>query len=79
MKSYEPFLRGGTYLLTHFLGNFREKTRKVPKRTVSRKLSGISQKFPKNLQALLPLTQLRTGIFFKFYEIFQSPITTHTL
>ena len=32
---------GGTYLLAHFLGNFREKTKKVPTRTVSRKLPEI--------------------------------------
>jgi hypothetical protein len=49
-------LSGGTYLLTHFLGNFREKTKKVPTRTVSRKLPEISRKFPKKLTALLPLT-----------------------
>ena len=68
-------INGGTYLLTHFLGNFREKTTKVPTRTVSRKLSKVSLKFPKNFQALLPLTQLRTGNFFRFH----SPITTHTV
>ena len=31
---------GGTY--NHFLGNFREKTKKVPTRTVSWKLTEIS-------------------------------------
>ena len=35
---------GGTYPLAHFLGNFGEKTKKVPTRTVSRKLPEISQK-----------------------------------
>ena len=33
---------GGTYPLAHFLGNFREKTKKVPTRTVSWKLTEIS-------------------------------------
>ena len=46
---------GGTYPLAHFLGNFREKTKKVPTRTVSRKLSEISLRFPKKFIALLPL------------------------
>jgi hypothetical protein len=44
--------------VTHFLGNFREKTRKVPRRTVSRKFPEIPPKFPKKLTALLPLTHL---------------------
>ena len=48
-------LKGGTYPLAHFLGNFREKTKKVPTRTVSRKLPEISRKFSKKLTALLPL------------------------
>ena len=43
---------GGTYPLAHFLGNFREKTKKVPTRTLSRKLSDNSRKFPKKLSAL---------------------------
>ena len=47
--------RGGTYPLAHFLGNFQEKTKKVPTRTVSRKLPEISRKFSKKLTALLPL------------------------
>ena len=46
---------GGTYPLAHFLGNFREKTKKVPTRTVSRKLSEISLRFLKKFKALLPL------------------------
>ena len=48
-------LKGGTYPLAHFLGNFREKTKKVPTRTVSRKLSEISLRFLKKFKALLPL------------------------
>ena len=46
---------GITYLLAHFLGNFREKTKKVPTRTVSWKLTEISWKVPKKLRALLQL------------------------
>ena len=40
----DPFvgIYGGTYPLAHFLGNFREKTKKVPTRTVSWKLTEIS-------------------------------------
>ena len=58
-----PCSHGGTYLLIHFLGNFREKTKKVPTRTVSRKLSEIFQKFLKKFRALLPLAQ------FPFHKI----------
>jgi hypothetical protein len=54
---------GGTYLLTHFLGNFQEKTKKVPTHSLFRKLSEISPKFPKKLTALLLLTHLRKGNF----------------
>ena len=44
------YWKGGTYPCTHFLGNFgprnfREKTTKAHTRTVSRKLSEISQKY----------------------------------
>ena len=44
--------KGGTYRRTHFLGNFREKTKKVPTTTVSRKLSEVYRKFLKKLRAL---------------------------
>ena len=62
-----PFhLHGGTYLLIHFLGNFREKTKKVPTHSLFRKLSEISPKFPKKLEALLLVKQLGTGNFYRF-------------
>ena len=66
---------GGTYPLAHFLGNFREKTKKVPTRTVSRKLSEISRKVPKNLGALLPLAHFRKGNFSDSRKFLKSPIT----
>ena len=56
--------KGGVYLLIHFLGNFREKTKKVPTHSLFRKLSEISPKFPKKLEALLLVTQLGKGNFF---------------
>ena len=43
---FEGKTYGGTYPLAHFLGNFQEKTKKVPTRTVSRKLPEIYCKFP---------------------------------
>ena len=55
--------QGGTYLLIHFLGNFREKTKKVPTHSLFRKLSEISPKFPKKLEALLLVKQLGKGNF----------------
>ena len=55
--------KGGTYLLIHFLGNFREKTKKVPTHSLFRKLSEISPKFPKKLEALLLVKQLGKGNF----------------
>ena len=55
-------MNGSTYRLAHFLGNFREKTKKVPTRTVSRKLPEISRKVPKKLRALLPLAHFRNWI-----------------
>ena len=61
------FLTGDTYPLAHFLGNFQGKTKKVPTRTVSRKLPEISRKFPKKLTALLPLAHFRMAIH--LYEI----------
>ena len=54
---------GGTYPLAHFLGNFREKTKKVPTHSLFRKLSEISPKFPKKLEALLLVKQLGKGNF----------------
>ena len=56
-------MNGSTYRLAHFLGNFREKTKKVPTRTLSRKLSEHFQKFPKNFRALLPLAHLDFLLF----------------
>jgi hypothetical protein len=47
-----------------FLGNFREKSKKVPQHTVSKKFLEIPQSFPKKLRALLLDIQLRTGNFF---------------
>ena len=63
------------FIVSQFLGNFREKTKKVPTRTVSRKLPEISQK----VRALLPLTQLRIGNIFdsrKFPEPYYLIIRT---
>ena len=64
-SSYGP-LAGSTYPDLQFLGNFREKSKKFPTPTVSKKLSEISPNFPKNLRALLPDLQLRTGNFCRF-------------
>ena len=71
--------KGGTYPLAHFLGNFREKTKKVPTRTVSRKLPEISLKVPKKLRALLPLAHFRKGNFSDSRKFLKSPVTTRTL
>ena len=57
---------GSTYPDLQFLGNFREKSKKFPTPTVSKKLSEISPNFPKKLRALLPDLQLRTGNFCRF-------------
>ena len=70
---------GGTYPLAHFLGNFREITKKVPTRTVSRKLPEISLKVPKKLRALLPLAHFRKGNFSDSRKFLKSPVTTRTL
>ena len=45
IEKEDALKNGGTYPLAHFLGNFREKTKKVPTRTLSRKLP---KKFPKS-------------------------------
>ena len=58
--------KGSTYPDLQFLGNFREKSKKFPTPTVSKKLSEISPNFPKKLRALLPDLQLRTGNFCRF-------------
>ena len=60
------FKNGSTYPDLQFLGNFREKSKKFPTPTVSKKLSEISPNFPKKLRALLPDLQLRTGNFCRF-------------
>ena len=54
---------GEVHLLIHFLGNFRKKTKKVPTHSLFRKLSEISPKFPKKLEALLLVKQLGKGNF----------------
>ena len=59
---------GSTYRLAHFLGNFREKTKKVSTRTLPRKLSEISRKFPKKFRALLPLAHFKKGNFLGNFE-----------
>ena len=64
--------KGSTYRLAHFLGNFREKTKKVPTRTLSRKLSEYFRKFPKKFRALLPLAHLD-------FLLFRFVITFHVL
>ena len=51
------------YILAHFLGNFREETKKVPTRTVSKKFPKVSRKFPIKFRALLPLAHFRKGNF----------------
>ena len=63
-----------TYPVTHFLGNFREKTKKVPTRTVSRKLPDNYRKFPKKLTALLPLANFRKGNFSDSRKFLKSSI-----
>ena len=51
---------GGTYPLAHFLGNFREKTKKVPTRTVSRKLPEKSGNFSDSRKFLKSPVTTRT-------------------
>ena len=60
------YTKGSTYPDLQFLGNFREKSKKFPTPTVSKKLSEISPNFPQKLRALLPDLQLRTGNFCRF-------------
>ena len=69
--------KGGTYLLIHFLGNFREKTKKVPTHSLFRKLSEISPKFPKKLEALLLVKQLGTGKFFGFENLTKALVVSY--
>ena len=70
---------GGTYLLIHFLGNFREKTKKVPTHSLFRKLSEISPKFPKKLEALLLVKQLGKGNFLDSRKFPEPYYYSHTL